>query len=284
MKNLLSIALIAMSCAQIQAQNVYHLKYKSEITKSNYGPVKVGPVSELDIRSNADYATMTTTYVNERDARMSSAANVGWPEILDYKNNTVIYLDNENKYFRIETVDSAYRGKMKFEEQADVTEVNGHKCYAYRVKADDLPNDDLEVTLWVNKNVKVYPKLNPFFLRYMGWYYFPGLSEVPGLVERIDSKQKVIAKKVIESSWTLVKSSETELKADDVKLPWLDKSFSPAIKCQETRTGKDGKTTMIVYASTKEEGEKYVARMQKLYHKVTGQQITDFKCFGGRNR
>lgn len=276
------MSLLAMS-AIAESQNVYHLRYKAEVTKSNYGPVKTGVVSEFDIKSNEDYADMTTIYVDEKIAKASATSGMGLEELFDFKNGAVVYFDQINKLYKMETNDSVYRKKMKVEETSDVEVINGHKCHAYKIKEDE-PNEDVQVKIWVNKDVKVYPKLNPFFLKYLFWYYFPGSCDVPGLIERVDCKQKLIGKKVIETSYTLTKSSETPMTASEVRLPWLDKDYSAAIPCQESRTNAQGKTTVIVYASSKSEGEAYIERMKKLYHKVTGQVLDVFKCFNGRNR
>lgn len=276
------IALLAMS-ARTEAQNVYHLRYKAEVTKSNYGPVKTGVVSEFDIKSNDEYGHMTTTYMDEKNAKMSATTGTGLEELFDYKNSVVVYFDPVNKLYKMEATDSVYKKKIKVEETSDVEVINDHKCHAYKIK-EDVPDEDVQVTIWVNKDVKVYPKLNAFFLKYLFWYYFPGSCDVPGLVERVDCRQKLIGKKVIETSYTLTKSSEMPMTASEFKLPWLDKDFSAAIPCQESRTSAQGKTTVIVYASSKSEGEAYIERMKKLYHKVTGQVLEVFKCFNGRNR
>jgi hypothetical protein len=151
----------------------------------------------------------------------------------------------------------------------------------------------VEYTIWIDKEAKVNPAVSAYILNYILVYNI-GKCAVPGLVVKVDMTQ-MIGKKYTKSSISLVKSNETEIKNEEIKLPWLDKDYYPAIKCAMA-TIKDGKCTILMYTShygvtyakgelmNKKEIEIYIENAKQFYSKVTGQKIAILRCFGGKNK
>jgi hypothetical protein len=268
----------------MQAQTIYSLKYKTVITYSASKLVEEGAQSEFEIESANDYAILKTHHIAKAMAEKTVR-----PLFLDLAHHVQIdtCISDGEKLYRLEDIDTMLRGdRTELIEQAGENTIKGHKCHAYKIAGGATKYfKKSEMTVWVDKSAKVNPKVSDLILPYLLGYGSYGYNRclAPGMIVRIDYKQKVYGKDV-EGYTELEKLGETPVPDSEVILPWKDDKYGPAIPCRSLKVNEDRKSAVYVDVNTgsiNEGANEYIERMKKLFYRVTKREVLLFKAFQG---
>jgi hypothetical protein len=133
--------------------------------------------------------------------------------------------------------------------------------------------------LWVTTDIKVSPSLAKYLLACASSDMLN--AELNGVVVRMELK-KTEGKRVISEGFTdLEKTSTTQLKDSEIKLPWSQpdvKPTAPGLEDITRRSGNklDSHSWTIQSIWTDEEPKEYEERLKKLFLKVTGVEVKHF--------
>lgn len=245
--------------------------------------VSYGSNPTITVKANDAYATVT----NENLSKMEKEGK--GDKIFDFKNNAVAFVFDlgKNPWFVMESIDTVFGRRDDAEKIGKQQIINGFKCEGYKLKAKlsfasglyglGTTSANYDYTVWVATDAKANSKISKAILGLLTTNMVN--ADLHGLIVKVETRGTVYKKEF--TMETILKSSTTEsLKTSDIKFPWKDSRFQPALTMIESSRmvgSQEFKSGSLESSWTWENTKEYQDRMQELFKAVTGNDYEKFK-------